>query len=390
MADSLDMQTKEREVDTGPKSCAKMRSEEKAGQLRPEIYYWMPVIKDKEVSSLGKDPDDWDTNEADTWQYPSPQNFASRYLPNSAVRLFSRSLNQPVLEEDETLALAMSRQVLDAQIQQIIQSPEKGRENDLNQLQNERTQIISEMAEGHIKLVFFVLRKENFYTAGLPKEDLLQEGFLGLIKAAEKYDPEKGNKFSTYAYICIEDNIIRAIAEQKDLIRVPNYLQTVQHKVYKFGGDPEEEGLLKAVNNVQTRYKTIVDLQGWLGVADNSVAQSLDQLVSITGPEILENTTDPNSESMEEEAITKETAEGLRKTMGKLTHKQERVIALRFDLHQEHHEPLTQEEIAKIMGITKQRVEQIEKQALRRLFKNPELRKSLGKSILRKSLGNKD
>ncbi|MFA6627746.1 MAG: sigma-70 family RNA polymerase sigma factor [Bacilli bacterium] len=206
----------------------------------------------------------------------------------------------------------------------------------------------------------------KYRNKGLPQEDLIQEGNMGLMKAVEKYDGEKGIRFSTYASNWIRKSMMRSIQNQARTIRLPIHISSYISKLKRVEKQLEADyGRMPTVEEIADemgeRVERVVEIQGYINdkisldlpVGDEE-ATSLGDLVSST-----------NYLSPFEEIVNYEYGEELRRLLLELNSKEYQVITLRFGLSDGN--SMTLEEIGRIMGLTRERVRQIEAKALRKL-----------------------
>lgn len=220
------------------------------------------------------------------------------------------------------------------------------------------------LIESNLKLVVSVAKV--YSRSGLPLPDLIQEGNIGLIKAVDSFDPEKGFRFSTYAVAWIRQAITRAIERQGRAIRVPSYVIQSIRKLNKAGStflnqNGREPGIEDLCELTQLPREKVMRL-----LEASEALVSLDEGVKEDGTtSLLERLTQTGVANPEEDALQREGLEVLSQLLGWLSPQERMIIEKRFGLADGVTSTL--QEIGQQLHITRERVRQLEARALKKL-----------------------
>ena len=276
-------------------------------------------------------------------------------VADDSVKLYLREIGKiPLLSQEEELELA----------KKIIEGNEK-----------EKKRAKDKMAESNMRLVVSIAKR--YSGRGLDFLDLIQEGNTGLLRAVEKFDPDKGFKFSTYATWWIRQAITRAIADQARTIRIPVHMVETINKVLRtqrrltqeLNREPTTEEIGKAMDMDADKIEYVMKIKQDIASLDASVGRDGEDDDSSLGDFI----EDEDRISPEDSAATQLLKEQIAEILSTLTDREQKIIKMRFGIGggKSH----TLEEVGAEFSVTRERIRQIEAKALTKLRKNKDTKK---------------
>ncbi|MCS7280211.1 MAG: RNA polymerase sigma factor RpoD [Desulfobacterota bacterium] len=244
--------------------------------------------------------------------------------------------------------------------------------NEINKTEKELKEVKNRLIQANLRLVINIAKK--YLNRGLSFLDLVQEGNMGLMKAAEKYDYQKGYKFSTYSTWWIRQAITRSIADYARTIRVPVHVLETMNKISKvtislfqeLGREPTIEEISKKAGLPVEKVRKI------MRVSNEPI--SIETPIGDDDSKLGDFIADPKSPSPLNELIKISLKEEIDKVLATLTPREEKVIRMRLGIGEKT--DYTLEEVGEVFGLTRERIRQIEAKALRKL-KHPSRRKRL-------------
>jgi len=300
-------------------------------------------------------------------------------IADDSVRLYLREIGKiPLLSAEEEFDLAQRIKRGDAAVKDLAAFQESGSKDkkkleELEALTEDGKIAKDKMAEANMRLVVSIAKR--YVGRGLDLLDLIQEGNTGLLRAVEKFDPDKEFKFSTYATWWIRQAITRAIADQARTIRIPVHmvetinklLRTQRRLTQELNREPTNEEIAAAMEIEVDKVEHIMKIKQDISSLDASIRDDEEDSV------LSDFIEDEDTISPEDSATNQLLKEQVKGMLGALTEREQKILKLRFGL--EDGKQHTLEEVGQEFSVTRERIRQIEAKALAKLRKHKDAKK---------------
>lgn len=340
----------------------------------------------EEISTLDlvEEPDatELDDDELETDEDTLNSNQYFDDVSDDSVRLYLREIGKiPLLNAEDELTLAqeiVANQAPLAEVQAKIadEATKPAEREKLKAKARKLSKPKDKMAEANMRLVVSIAKR--YSGRGLDFLDLIQEGNTGLLRAVEKFDPDKGFKFSTYATWWIRQAITRAIADQARTIRIPVHmvetinklLRTQRRMTQELNREPTIEELAKELEMEPEKVEYVIKIKQDIQSLDAGVGRDGDDGDESTLGEFIE---DEDSATPEESAANQLLKEQVQSVLSTLSDREQKIVRMRFGL--DNGKSHTLEEVGQEFAVTRERIRQIEAKALAKLRKHKDAKK---------------
>lgn len=222
------------------------------------------------------------------------------------------------------------------------------------------------LAQANLRLVISVAK--HFRNRGLPMEDLVNEGNVGLMNAIDRFDPTVGSRFSTYAGYWIDQAIRRAVQNASQMIHIPSYLiEQIGHMRLAMRELEAKLGRQPSMNELAEHMDITPRKAGAISQAIRACASRTQDASGDGETPLTESLPDPRTPAPFEAVFSESDADFVTRMLSRITEREALVLKLRYGLSNRDGKRMTLKEIGETVGLTRERVRQIEKEATRKL-----------------------
>jgi RNA polymerase primary sigma factor len=335
------------------KEVPKKRIQEKILKKRTKIFdaFKRINLREKQINRILQKLKQWNIwMEKALWEMKKYEKVGMRPKDLEEMGRIARNVKKKVGRMEVECGLSSN------QIKETVRAIEKG--------EAEAKEAKSEMVKANLRLVISIARR--YLNRGLQFLDLIQEGNIGLMKAVDKFEYQRGYKFGTYATWWVRQAITRAIADQARTIRIPVHMNDIINKlnrtsrtlVQQMGREPTLEEIAEkmgmSLDKVQKVFKIAkrpISLETPMGEEEDGRLEDLIEDKEMISPQ--------------EAAISSNMAKRIQKVLSTLNEREEKILRMRFGIGEKHDHTL--DEVGQVFELTRERIRQIEEKALRKL-----------------------
>jgi RNA polymerase primary sigma factor len=335
------------------KEVPKKRIQEKILKKRTKIFdaFNRINLREKQINRILQKLKQWNIRmEKALWEMKQYEKVGMKLKDLEEMGRIARNVKKKVGRMEVECGLSSN------QIKETVRAIEKG--------EAEAKEAKSEMVKANLRLVISIARR--YLNRGLQFLDLIQEGNIGLMKAVDKFEYQRGYKFGTYATWWVRQAITRAIADQARTIRIPVHMNDIINKlnrtsrtlVQQMGREPTQEEIaekmgmsLDKVQKVFKMAKRPISLETPIGEEEDSRLEDVIEDKEVISPQ--------------DAAISSNLAKRIQKVLSTLNEREEKILRMRFGIGERHDHTL--DEVGQVFELTRERIRQIEEKALRKL-----------------------